>query len=96
MAQKYNLEVLKPHLDKLLAERMYPKTICPSEMARALSDEEIRSTGAVSWKELMPAFRKEAFYLRDKGYLEILQKGKVLPNSQGPDQTKGPIRLRQK
>lgn len=44
----------------------------------------------------MPAVRKLAFELRCQDVVEILQKGKVLPQSQTLEQTVGPIRLRKK
>src|SRR5947209_14937781 len=85
-----------PHLNLLLDSRQFPKTICPSEAARALSAAELQKTGADSWRELMPFIRALAFELRDEGELDILQKGQVLAASQTLEQTLGPIRLRRK
>lgn len=94
MDNEFNLEPVLAHLERLLDSREFPKTICPSEAARALSPEELRATGASSWRDLMPALRREAFELRDQGKLDVLQKGNVLPASQDLTSTTGPIRLR--
>jgi hypothetical protein len=91
-----SLEPVLPHLNHLLDSRSFPKTICPSEAARALSAAELERTGADSWRDLMPAIRELSFQLRDHGELDILQRGEVLPESQTLEQTVGPIRLRRK
>ncbi len=91
-----SLDPVIPHLNHLLNTRSYPKTICPSEAARALSAADLQSAGADSWRDLMPAIRELAFERRDKGVIDILQKGEVLPESQTLQQTVGPIRLRKK
>lgn len=91
-----HLTLVIPHLDRLLANREYPKTICPSEAARALSPEEIQRSGVSSWRDLMSDIRRHAFELRDCDEIEILQKGQVLPHSQALQDTTGPIRLRKK
>lgn len=83
------------HLDRLLHQRQYPKTLCPSEAARALSAAELHESGVDSWRDLMPALRQLAFEMRDQGKIEILQKGHVLPPDQTIERTTGPIRLRQ-
>lgn len=82
------------HLDRLLRSREFPKTICPSEVARALSTSELEANDVQSWRELMTPIRQYAFQLRDQGKLEILQKGNILPNDQSLEDTTGPIRLR--
>lgn len=89
------LELVTVHLDTLLHQRQYPKTLCPSEAARALSTAELRESGVDSWRDLMPALRQLAFQMRDQGKIEILQKGNVLPLDQTIERTTGPIRLRQ-
>jgi Protein of unknown function (DUF3253) len=91
-----SLDPVIPHLNQLLDSRSFPKTICPSEAARALSAAELQRTGVDHWRVLMPAIRELAFELRDKGILDILQKGEILPQSQTMQQTVGPIRLRRK
>lgn len=94
MDNQYDLGPALVHLERLLDSREFPKTICPSEAARALSPQELEATGASSWRELMPALRHQAFELRDQGKLDVLQKGKVIPASQDLNSTTGPIRLR--
>lgn len=89
-----NTELVRSHLDRLLDKRDYPKTICPSEAARAMSGEEIQSSGAETWRDLMPGLRELSFQLRDQGLIEILQKGQVLSPSTTIGNTTGPIRLR--
>ena len=60
-----------------------PKSICPSEAARALSTEE------PEWRALMPAVRAVAAELADAGQIAVTQRGtKVDVRS-----AKGPIRL---
>ena len=94
MAGQYDLEPMKHHLARLLQQRAHPKTICPSEAARALSSTELVQIGANSWRDLMPAIRQEVFRMRDNGELEILQKGQVLGDELGYEDISGPIRLR--
>jgi Protein of unknown function (DUF3253) len=91
-----SLDPVLPHLNRLLDSRLFPRTICPSEAARALSAAELQETGFHHWRDLMPAIRELAFELRDRGALDILQKGEILPQSQTMQQTVGPIRLRRK
>jgi Protein of unknown function (DUF3253) len=90
------LDPVIPHIHHILDSRSFPKTLCPSEAARALSAAELQKTGVDHWRDLMPAIRELAFELRDRGVLQILQKGVVLPESQTMQQTVGPIRLRRK
>jgi Protein of unknown function (DUF3253) len=91
-----SLDPVIPHLNRLLNSRSFPKTICPSEAARALSAAELKESGTDNWRDLMPAIRGLAFEWRDCGILDILQKGQVLPETQALQQTVGPIRLRKK
>ena len=62
------------------------KSICPSEVARALAGggEE----GA--WRPLMGPVRQAALTLQREGRVEILRKGRPVP----PEQVRGVIRLR--
>lgn len=89
-----DLTIAKRHLYRLLGAREFPKTICPSEAARALSTAELHESGVDDWRELMVALRKLAFELRDQGEIEVLQRGAVLPRHQAVADTRGPIRLR--
>jgi hypothetical protein len=67
------------------AERGPTKSICPSEVARALEPEEDR------WRRLMGPIRAAAIRLARAGQVDILRKGK--PAS--PDaEIRGVIRLR--
>lgn len=91
-----NLEPVLPHLQNLLSKREHPKTLCPSEAARALSYAELKDAGAGTWRDLMPAIRSLCFQMRDEGAVEILQRGEVLAESQTIEDTRGPIRIRRK
>jgi hypothetical protein len=86
-------QLIKSHLLRLIDSRQYPKTICPSEVARALSKDELATLEITEWRDAMEAVRKLAFSLRDQGKLDILQKGELLQNT-AQDDVKGPIRLR--
>jgi len=90
--------MIKSHLDRLLASREWPKTICPSEVARALSKSELRTAGIASWRELMPIIRTVVAYMYTEGEVEVLQKGEVLCGDVGEDlgNITGPIRVRRK
>lgn len=56
------------------------KTVCPSEVARALAED---------WRSLMPDVRRVAQGLVDQGQIAITQKGR----SVNALQARGPIRL---
>ena len=84
--------IVLQHLNTLLDKRDYPKTLCPSEVARALSNNELAESDISSWHDLMPDLRVLCFTLRDQGKLEILQKGEVQTRSM--DEITGPIRIR--
>lgn len=60
------------------------KTICPSEVARALVSDE------PSWRALMRRVRKRAAALAGAGEIECLQKGERVDALAA----RGPIRLR--
>ncbi|KAM0720227.1 hypothetical protein Q7P37_004363 [Cladosporium fusiforme] len=66
---------LQAHLHHFLSTRHPPKTFCPSEVARALSVEELQELEFDSWRDAMPEVRRLAFELRDQGGCEVLQKG---------------------
>lgn len=67
---------------ELLATRAATSTICPSDAARAVGDEE--------WRELMEPARRAARRLVAAGEVEITQGGSVVD----PSTAKGPIRIR--
>jgi hypothetical protein len=59
------------------------KSICPSEIARALADDE------QEWRAMMPAIREQAAYLSREGAIIVTQKGQMVELQEA----KGPIRL---
>ncbi len=69
-------------LIELLAERGAGKTVCPSEVARAVGGEQ--------WRELMEPARAAARRAVARGDAEITQQGRVVD----PSTAKGPIRIR--
>ena len=81
------------HLESLLNAR-HPKTICPSEVARAFSASELKASGTTDWRDLMPQIRQVLWDMRDKGKVEILQKGEIIPERLALEDIKGPIRAR--
>ena len=70
----------------LLAQRGAGKTICPSEVARAVAGNETRGT----WEPLMKPTRQAAEHRVAEGKLLITQKGTVIDGST----VKGAVRLR--
>ncbi|KGE53611.1 hypothetical protein XAXN_15605 [Xanthomonas axonopodis] len=68
----------------LLAQRRPEQSICPSEVARALSDD------AAVWRALMPQVRAVAAAAACAGVVRVTQQGRTV---QLPD-VRGPIRLR--
>lgn len=64
-----------------VAERGPGKSICPSEVARALAED---------WRPLMGPVRQAAFALARAGQLEVLRKGRPV----SPEDARGVIRLR--
>jgi len=66
----------------LLAARAATSTICPSDAARAVGDE--------NWRRLMEPARRAARRLVEAGEVEITQGGSVVD----PATAKGPIRIR--
>ena len=63
-----------------LAAARAPRTICPSEVARALSED---------WRPLMPLVREVAGEMQSEGALRVSQGGAPAD----PVAAKGPIRL---
>jgi len=72
---------LERKITELLAARPATSSICPSEVARATSDD---------WRDLMEPTRRAARRLVARGEVEITQGGSVVD----PSQFKGPIRIR--
>ena len=69
-------------LTLLLAERGADKTVCPSEVARAVDGEH--------WRDLMEPARAAARRAVARGDAEITQHGEVVD----PSTARGPIRIR--
>ncbi len=87
-------ETLMPVIDRLLSSRDYPKTICPSEVPRALTASQLKDLGASDWRDLMPQVRELLWEMRQRGQVEILQKGSPLPSDIELKDLRGPIRAR--
>ncbi|MEO1205655.1 MAG: DUF3253 domain-containing protein [Pseudomonadota bacterium] len=75
---------IRQQILELCAVRGTEKSICPSEVARALEADEAK------WRALLKPVRREAAALARAGRIDILKKGKRI----GPDEIKGVIRLR--
>ncbi|MGD1861805.1 MAG: DUF3253 domain-containing protein [Leptolyngbyaceae cyanobacterium] len=69
-------------LRRLVEERGPAKSICPSEVARALKSND--------WRSLMPQVRAVGTTLAKAGEIVVTQKGTVID----PAASKGPIRYR--
>jgi hypothetical protein len=87
-------EALRNHLTTLLQNRAHPKTICPSEVARALSPAELEACGVTEWKDVMPLIRNMVLEMRETGTVEIMQRGQLLGMDVGVEDVRGPVRVR--
>ncbi|KAF2628162.1 hypothetical protein BU25DRAFT_391709 [Macroventuria anomochaeta] len=85
--------IIFQHANRLLSTRDYPKTICPSEIARAFSSLELETLEAPDWRATMDDIRGLVWELREAGEIEVMQKGEVLEVERLED-IKGPIRVR--
>ena len=85
MPHSYNASTIKAKIEELVQGVDSDKSICPSEVARALSTTD--------WRELMPLVRRCADELQAKGSIQITQKGKTISSA---EKAKGPIRLKSK
>ena len=65
--------LLQGKILELCREREAGKSICPSEVARAMSGDP--NDGA-TWRPLMRAVRKAAADLQDQGRITVLRNGK--------------------
>jgi hypothetical protein len=88
--------ILQPHLERLLDSREHPKTICPSEVARALSSQELLRGSFLTWRDAMSEIRTIVAEMRARGEVEVLQKGSVLEGDLGEGlvDVAGPVRVR--
>jgi len=75
-------ELIRNTILEKVRQRGLAKTICPSEVARALGGDE--------WRSLMDDVRSVGIELVNQGYLQITQKGVVV----NPHTAKGAIRFR--
>ena len=82
MAGAVTAEAIEAEILQRTTERGPGKSICPSEVARALAPEK--------WQPLMGPIRKAAAKLSAAGRIDILRKGKPI----APDAIHGVIRLR--
>src|SRR3954447_8816898 len=89
-------QILTTHLERVLQSRSYPKTICPSEVARALTASELSQGSLSSWRDAMSEIRRIIAGKRLQGEVEVLQKGEVLEGDLGEtlENVVGPIRVR--
>lgn len=81
------------HAERLLDARQYPKTICPSEIARAFSASELQTLGVSEWRGTMNVVREVMWEKREAGEVEVLQKGEVV-DAEHLEDIRGPIRVR--
>ena len=78
-------EAVAAELLRQTTERGPAKSICPSEVARALAPEE------EAWRRLLGPVRATAIRLAREGRVEVLRKGKPVDPEGG---IRGVIRLR--
>ncbi|WP_337876130.1 DUF3253 domain-containing protein [Elioraea sp.] len=69
---------------RLCGERGPERSICPSEVARALAGPD-----ETRWRLLMHPVRETAFRLAREGRIRVLRKGRPI----APEQARGVIRL---
>ncbi len=74
---------LEESIVALLQERPAGASICPSEAARDIAQDD-------DWRALMEPARRAARRLAHQGAIEITQRGRVVD----PCEFRGPIRLR--
>lgn len=87
------MAMLRERISDMVNKREYPKTCCPSEVARALSQADLEELGCTDWRAAMDPVREEAWRMREEGLLEVTQKGEPV-QAAGLLDIKGPIRLR--
>jgi len=73
-------EAVRAAILEAVIRRGAGRTICPSEVARALADD---------WRALMPAVRDQAARLQDEGAITATQGGRPIR----ANAARGPIRL---
>jgi hypothetical protein len=75
-------EAIAAEILRLAGARGPDRSICPSEVARALAPED--------WRPLLGQVRAEAVRLAEAGQIDILRKGRPVP----VEAVRGVIRLR--
>lgn len=85
--------VISATLDRMLDSRAYPKTICPSEVARALPSQTLEELGVTDWRDVMSTVRRLAYEKAAAQQVEVLQGG-IVADVTSLEALKGPIRLR--
>jgi hypothetical protein len=80
-----NTDAIAAEILRQTAARGADKSICPSEVARALAPEDD------AWRRLMGAVRATAIRLAREGQVEVLRKGKPVDPA---GEIRGVIRLR--
>ena len=73
-------DTIRAEIEARVAARGPDRTICPSEVARAL---------AADWRPLLPAVRAEAARLAAEGRIAVTQKGRPVD----AETARGPVRL---
>ncbi len=86
MAKRPTTSRLQQDILAMLQQRGEGKTICPSEVARAVAGSEARA----EWEPLMQPVRDAAQKLVDAEAVVITQRGRIVDGLTA----KGPIRLR--
>jgi hypothetical protein len=87
--------IILSHANSLLDKRNHPKTICPSEVARAFSRDELNMLDAPVWRNTMEHVRQVVWQLREQGEVEVMQKGEVV-TVESLEEIRGPIRVRRR
>lgn len=75
---------IRETIEAMVAERGVGKTVCPSEVARAIAGQDEKA-----WRLLMAPIRAEAVAMAGEGRLTIRRKGRVVD----PSDFKGIYRL---
>ncbi len=104
MLLKFTDAQIAEEIVRLVEARGCEKSICPSEVARALLSEGAASPPAgapngeteVKWQSLMGSVRQVAIGLAREGRIDILRKGHPIEPPSDPAALKGVIRLRRR
>ncbi|WP_072572261.1 DUF3253 domain-containing protein [Granulibacter bethesdensis] len=84
---KVSPQAIDAEIIRLTTERGSTSSICPTEVARALAPTE-------EWRRLLSQVRRQAARLANAGLIDVLRKGKPLPQPVTPDTMRGVLRLR--